>query len=134
MPDSDPLPPRPTRCPCLSGETYSGCCERLHRGDAAAPTAEILMRARYSAFAMGETAYLLRTWHPSTRPATLELDHEQQWVRLDVERLVRGGPLDTVGVVEFTAYFRHHGKRHQQHEASRFVREHRIWFYVDELD
>ena len=99
-----------------------------------AATAEILMRARYAAFAVGEPGYLLRTWHASTRPETLELDPEQHWVRLDVERLVRGGPLDTVGVVEFTAHFRQHGKRHQQHETSRFVREERTWFYVDELD
>ncbi|MFC5928417.1 hypothetical protein D6T64_20570 [Cryobacterium melibiosiphilum] len=125
---------RPVRCPCLSGETYGGCCGRLHAGELRAPTAETLMRARYSAFARGEPHYLLSTWHPSTRPATLDLDRELQWVRLDVHRTVRGGLLDTMGVVEFTAHFRLHGRRHEQHEASRFVKENRHWFYVGELD
>ena len=92
------------------------------------------MRARYSAFAVGEPRFLLATWHPSTRPATLELDHDLQWVRLDVHRTVHGKLLDSRGVVEFTAYFRLHGRRHEQHEASRFVKENREWFYVGELE
>jgi len=91
------------------------------------------MRARYSAFAVGERTFLLSTWHPSTRPAALELDHDVRWVRLDVHNTVRGGPLDTIGVVEFTAHFRLHGRHHEQHEASRFVRENRLWYYVGEL-
>ena len=92
------------------------------------------MRARYSAFAVGQPHYLLATWHASTRPATLELNGDLQWVRLDVLRTVHGGLLDSVGVVEFTAHFRLHGRRHEQHEASRFVKENRQWFYVGELD
>ena len=41
------------RCPCLSGDTYGACCGRYHSGAATAPTAEALMRSRYSAFAVG---------------------------------------------------------------------------------
>jgi len=124
---------RPLRCPCLSGESYDACCGRLHADDLRAPTAETLMRARYSAFALGEPIFLLRTWHPSTRPATLELDQDMRWVRLDVHRTDRGGPLDTMGVVKFTAHYRLHGRHHEQHETSRFVREKRLWFYVGEF-
>src|SRR6266496_3948099 len=54
-------------CPCGLGDDHESCCGRLHAG-APAPTAESLMRSRYSAFAVGDTGYLLRTWHLSGRP------------------------------------------------------------------
>jgi SEC-C motif-containing protein len=92
------------------------------------------MRARYSAFAVRQPRYLLATWHASTRPATLELDGDLQWMRLDVHATLHGGLLDSGGVVEFTAHFRLHGRRHEQHEVSRFVKENRRWFYVGDLD
>jgi len=136
VPHSDPpsSPPAPDRCPCLSGEGYADCCGRLHRGDTRAATAEQLMRSRYAAFAVPDAGYLLRTWHPSTRPATLELDPTVRWVRLDVGRTVRGGPFDTEGSVEFTAFFRQDGHRGEQHEVSRFVRVDGDWLYLDALD
>src|SRR2546429_6760422 len=56
-------------CPCGLGDGYESCCGRLHAG-APAPTAESLMRSRYSAFAVGDAGYLLRTWYPSARPRT----------------------------------------------------------------
>jgi SEC-C motif-containing protein len=123
--------PTPTRCPCLSGNPYSQCCGRFHRGEAFAPTAEALMRSRYAAFAVGEPDYLLATWHPLTRPETLELDADVRWLRLDIERTVQGGPFDSEGVVEFTAYSRSGGGTAQQHEVSRFVRLDRRWVYLD---
>ncbi|TFB46597.1 hypothetical protein E3O23_17560 [Cryobacterium tagatosivorans] len=122
-----------TRCPCLSGETYGECCGPLHAGQGSAPTAERLMRSRYAAFAVGAAGYLLTTWHPSTRPDSLELDAEMKWVRLDILRTVRGGPLDTDGVVEFVAHYRLDGQRGQQHESSRFLKIDRRWFYLDSL-
>ncbi|WP_431218411.1 YchJ family protein [Leifsonia xyli] len=118
-----------TRCPCLSGETYDACCGPLHRGEPA-PTAERLMRSRFSAFALGDAAYLLRSWHPSTRPAELELDPGLRWYRLDIERTERGGLFDRDGVVEFIAHYKG-GQRGSQHEVSRFIREGRDWFYLD---
>jgi SEC-C motif-containing protein len=120
----------PAACPCLSGEQYADCCGRFHRGDAEAPTAEQLMRSRYSAFVVRDEDYLLRTWHPDTRPAGLELDPHVQWRRLDILSTSRGGPLDTEGVVEFAAHYRHDGDRGVQHETSRFVRQHRRWYYL----
>lgn len=91
------------------------------------------MRSRYSAFALGDTDYLLRTWHPTTRPATLELDPAQRWLRLDVLARSGGSPLDSTGTVEFVAHYRHGTERDSLHEHSRFVREHGRWLYVDAL-
>ena len=89
------------------------------------------MRSRYSAYALGETEYLLATWHPSTRPKSLVLDPETRWYRLDILSRTRGGMLDTEGIVEFRASYRHNGEAGAQHEVSRFVREGKRWFYVD---
>jgi SEC-C motif-containing protein len=124
----------PTRCPCLSGETYDDCCGRFHAGPAHAPTAEALMRSRYAAFAVGDVDYLRRTWHPRTRPADLDLDPAVRWTRLDVLAVRAGGPFDTEGTVEFRAHHRLDAVPGSQHEVSRFVREDGRWLYVDAVD
>lgn len=125
------------RCPCLSGDAFEDCCAPLLRGAAVAVTAERLMRSRYSAFAVGDAAYLLATWHPSTRPGELEPDVDVQWRRLDILNTVRGGVADATGEVEFRAYWRvlpRSGRDRDGgvlHERSRFSRENGRWFYVD---
>lgn len=119
------------RCPCLSGEQYCRCCGRFHCGTAEAPTAEQLMRSRYSAFAVGDEAYLLRSWHPDTRPKRLDLDPEQVWRRLDVLTTSGGGLFDSTGTVEFVAHYVDHGTRGSMREHSTFVREDGRWLYVD---
>ena len=95
------------------------------------------MRSRFSAFAVGDAAYLLASWHPSTRPATLELDDGIRWYRLDILDRTGGGVLDTAGEVEFTAHHKPRpgaaGVAGRQHERSRFVREDGRWLYVDGL-
>jgi SEC-C motif-containing protein len=116
-------------CPCGLGEVYDSCCGRYH-GGTPAPTAEQLMRSRYSAFAVGDADYLLRTWHPSARPRTLELDPKTQWTRLAVLETHGGGLLDTTGTVSFRAIYALDGKRHVLDETSRFVREGKRWLYV----
>lgn len=118
-------------CPCLSGLPYTECCGPLHSGASTAPTAERLMRSRYSAFALGDSAYLLSTWHPSTRPTSLELDPGTRWYRLDILNRVRGGMLDTEGTVEFRASYRGPELAGSLHEVSRFVRESGRWLYLD---
>lgn len=118
------------RCPCGTGLPYDECCGPFH-GGTPAPTAEHLMRARFSAFALGDAAYLRDSWHPRTRPARLDLDPEVRWYRLDVLRTERGGLLDADGVVEFRAYYRGPAGAGSLHEVSRFVREHGAWFYLD---
>jgi SEC-C motif-containing protein len=121
------------RCPCLSGDVYGDCCGPLHAG-AAAPTAERLMRSRYTAYVLRDVAYLAATWHPSTRPAGLDVDPGTRWFRLDIVRTESGGPFDDAGVVEFEARSTTDGEVHVQHEASRFVRDRdRRWLYVDGL-
>jgi SEC-C motif-containing protein len=89
------------------------------------------MRSRFSAYALGLADYLLATWHPSTRPDSLDLDPELRWYRLDILGRERGGMLDTTGTVDFEAHYRAGPERASQRELSRFVRENGAWFYVD---
>ena len=124
----------PEPCPCgrttPQGKplTYEACCGPWHAGQVA-PDAEGLMRSRYSAFVRGHQAYLLATWHASTRPTTLELDAGIRWLGLEVKHH-RSIGRDTAEV-EFVARFRVAGRAVRQHERSRFVREDGRWFYLD---
>lgn len=119
------------RCPCRSGLRYGECCKPLHAGTSPAPTAERLMRSRFSAFAAGDAGYPLATWHPSTRPAGLTLDGTLRWTRLEILSRSRGGMLDNEGTVEFVAHFHSPDGRGSQRENSRFIRESGAWSYLD---
>ncbi len=89
------------------------------------------MRSRYSAFAVGDPAYLLATWHTSTRPRTLDLDPDVRWTGLDVLATSGGTLLAAEGTVEFRAHHLLGGSAGVQHERSRFVREDGRWRYLD---
>jgi SEC-C motif-containing protein len=97
-----------------------------------ASTAERLMRSRFSAFAVGDATYLLATWHPTTRPASLELDPGLEWRRLEILDTTAGAAHDDEGTVEFVAHFWDAAgrRRGQQQEDSAFVRDDGQWFYV----
>ncbi|GAA3491262.1 YchJ family protein [Streptomyces cremeus] len=132
-PRSAPVPAGPGGgpCPCGRAEPYRDCCGRFHRGDAAAPTAERLMRSRYSAFVVLDVPYLLRTWHPTTRPAGLDLEPAMRWAGLEILRTEGGSAFHREGVVEFRAHYVHEGEAGGQHEVSRFVRVDGLWTYLD---
>jgi len=85
------------------------------------------MRSRYSAFVLGEAGYLLRTWHPRTRPERLELDPGTRWTGLEVLAVSDGSAFHPTGTVEFRA--NHRGG--SLHERSRFERVDGDWAYVD---
>lgn len=89
------------------------------------------MRSRFTAFAVGDAGYLLRSWHPSTRPNDLHLDADVRWTRLDILQTAAGGPFDTSGIVVFEAFYREQGAPASLRERSRFVRENGAWSYVD---
>lgn len=78
------------------------------------------MRSRYSAYALGDTDYVWRTWHPRTRPDRVEPDQSTRWTSLEIVEA-------TGDTVEFTA---RHTKGHL-HERSRFARRAGRWFYLD---
>ena len=136
------MTPAAAACPCGRLDArrrpldWAACCGRYidHFSDTPAPDAESLMRSRYSAFVCERAAYLLATWHPSKRPATLNFDTGTQWLGLEVRAHRRLD--DAHAEVEFVARSRLHGRASRLHEQSCFVRENGAdgvarWFYVD---
>jgi SEC-C motif domain protein len=110
---------------------YLDCCGRYLDDGQAAPTAEALMRSRYTAYTLGREDYLLETWHHRTRPASLELASKprNKWLGLEVRRHEQLEPDNAV--VEFVARYKVDGRAHRLHEISRFTREAGKWFYID---
>jgi len=123
MTDSNP-------CPCQSGRETAQCCGAILAGRQRAATAEALMRSRYCAYLTGDRAYLLRTWHPTTRPPAIEADRDLSWCGLEIIRTDQGGEEDQTGLVEFKATGHRHHRLLALHETSRFVKEDGQWYYV----
>jgi SEC-C motif-containing protein len=100
-------------------------------GNKLAPTAEALMRSRYTAYTLLREDYLLATWHPSTRPHALGLaeDVPTKWLGLEVKRHEQQDA--DHAIVEFVARYKVSGRAHRLHEVSRFLREEGRWLYVD---
>ena len=116
------------RCPCGLPESFDACCGRYLGPDGAAPpTAEALMRSRYTAFVRGDVEHLLRSWHPIRPARHARVDPSVRWRGLEVLDRVGGGLFDVEGVVEFRA----HHRDGVQHERSRFSREAGRWVYLD---
>ena len=122
-------------CPCGSGLDLSKCCAPLHAGTPA-PTAEALMRSRYTAFVMGNTAYLDKTCTPELRAESDSIDEQSKaeakprWLGLTILRTVKGGADDDTGQVEFTVKYRLSGKLHTRHELSDFRRIDGAWTFT----
>jgi len=123
-------------CPCRLGSTdlrpYSHCCGPYHDGTlhGLAPTAEALMRSRYSAFVLNLTEYLVKTWHPSTRPHTVAPNEPGlQWLGLTVKHHIIQD--ENHAIVAFVARSKLGGRAHRLEETSCFVREDGRWFYID---
>lgn len=126
---------KPMSCPCGLPDTYAACCGRYvdHPGNPA-PTAEALMRSRYTAYTLGNADYLLASWHADTRPDRLDLSDEDRrlkWLGLEVVRTSAGQPGDDEGVVEFVARYKVGGRACRMHELSRFVCVDGRWYYLD---
>lgn len=81
------------------------------------------MRSRYAAYALGESDYVFRTWHPRTRPEDLTADPGVRWRSLEV--------LEAAGEeVEFVAHFDSPSGGGSLHERSVFEQRGGRWVYV----
>ncbi|WP_392562685.1 YchJ family protein [Orbus sturtevantii] len=119
-------------CPCGTEKSYKDCCEQYHLWQKNPPTAEILMRSRYSAYALHKADYLIKTWHPQTLPKKLDEEiSEAKWIELVINKSWNSD-LPNEAFVDFTARYRNaKGKADKMHEISRFIRHGEHWFYVD---
>lgn len=118
------------QCRCGSGARLDACCGPYLAG-LPAPTAEALMRSRYTAFTFGDSAYIARTWASEHRDhANPELP-DVLWTGLTINGRSGGGAADNTGTVDFTARFRDGGETRMHRESSNFRREDGLWVYVD---
>jgi len=118
-------------CPCGSNLSVTQCCQRYHDGLAIPPTAEALMRSRFSAYVLGNPAYLKATWHPDYVPSDVQLEDRDktQWLGLNIKRHESSDA--NHAIVEFVARYKINGCAYRLHEVSRFVREQGRWYYLD---
>lgn len=129
--------PRPTdlNCPCGSGDALAECCGRYHAG-VAAPSAELLMRSRYSAYVLGLVDYLQATTLPAQQ-AALDVEGmrrwsmESTWLGLEMnESSVLGGKPEHA-LVTFTARWHDQSGEHAHQERSAFVQRDGRWYFID---
>lgn len=127
--------PIPTQCPCGSGLPYEMCCGMYHHNPGTAPTAQALMRSRYSAFAIKDFNYISETHLPDDQP-TQNAEHiadcndHTQWIRLEILDTVAGEEKDKEGVVEFVAHFKEGKHIGRLKERSVFRKVNGRWYYV----
>jgi SEC-C motif-containing protein len=118
-------------CPCESGKPFKHCCQPYIEQISEAPTAESLMRSRYSAFVLLNEDYLRYSWHPDSCPKNIHLHKDTQWLGLTIKSTAAGGLNDSTGEVEFVARHKINGKASRVHENSRFSRFNNRWVYID---
>ncbi|WP_315787216.1 MULTISPECIES: YchJ family protein [unclassified Bradyrhizobium] len=115
-------------CPCGSGLPFDRCCGPYLSGDALPPTAEALMRSRYTAYTRGDIGYIAATLAADQRRAFDAVAAKNwatraTWLSLRVVSTTHGGADDADGVVSFVATYREGGRTIEHHEVSQFRRD-----------
>ena len=124
-------------CPCGATELFSDCCYPYISAALYPPTAEALMRSRYTAYATSEVSYIIATTHPSTRYLydpieILAWAQSSQWQKLEIIKTLAGTSIDTSGKVEFKAYYLNQNSILTiHHEYSTFKKLDGKWYFVD---
>ncbi len=124
-------------CPCHSGRSFESCCAPILNG-APAPTAEALMRSRYSAYVKRNYLHLQRTLSAAQRADFSEKDarawaESSEWLGLEIKGTTGGGLDDQTGTVDFTASFRSGGEERKHVEKAEFGREDGRWVYIGQV-
>ncbi len=120
-----------TQCPCGSGQDLDRCCAPYIDGNPA-PTAEALLRSRYTAYVLGNVDYIAHTMSMDIRDTFDQIEAENTvarttWQGLEIREIADGGEDDDSGTVEFTARFEMGGENRVHHERANFRREDGKW-------
>jgi SEC-C motif domain protein len=126
-------------CPCGSQKSLGDCCLKYIQDKSKAPTAEALMRSRYTAHVLLEIEYLWNTWSPeerikSSKESIREWASSCEWLGLRILKTLAGSSKDENGLVSFVAIFRQNGDLHEHHEVSVFRQTPEGWLYVNHND
>jgi len=120
-------------CPCGTNKSYADCCGIYISGKQPAPTAEALMRSRYTAYTKIDIDYIKKTMRGVALndfdiTATHAWAERVTWLKLDVIHTSEHGDN---GIVEFVATYMENLQTRTLHERSQFIREDNHWYYVD---
>lgn len=128
------LPLATDPCPCGSGKTFGECCQPVLNTMAAAPSAEALMRARFTAHVVGDSEFLHKSYLPdSKKPYNGEpLAGGDRWTRLTINTH-EVAPSGTSATVDFTAYYQEQGYEVPHHEKAEFLFLDGTWIYSKAL-
>jgi SEC-C motif-containing protein len=124
------------QCPCGSGSDLDDCCGPIIAGVTPAPTAEAVMRSRFTAFVRGDLDHIKNTLVRAERDAfdpasARDMIETYEWTSLEILGTSLGGEADDTGTVNFAAHYKKNGASQIHHEQAIFRREEGTWVYVD---
>jgi SEC-C motif-containing protein len=123
-------------CPCGSKINIQQCCLPVIQAKQKAQTAEALLRARYTAFTLGEIDFILSSHHSKTRNDIKREEIEDwsktsKWLGLKIVEIEAGKAEDEKGTLLFSAQYHADGKDHDHWEKSFFEKEEGNWKFLD---
>jgi SEC-C motif-containing protein len=121
------------KCPCGSDIAYLNCCKPYVKGRKKAPTAEALMRSRYTAYVVHELDYVVKTCldkEKANYSGIKDWSENSTWLGLKIIS-AQGGEGDETGTVVFEATYERHGLKNIHHETAQFKKKEGFWFYED---
>lgn len=123
-------------CPCGSGASYDECCGKYHRG-LLPEMALQLMKARYSAYAIGDVGFIMSTTHPKhveskkdPRVRQKEIEHFSKNTVFQKLEILKVEPGDPISYVTFRVFLEQGGKPFSYTERSTFEKVQGKWFYL----
>lgn len=125
-------------CPCRTMDSqkldYDKCCGPFIDKKSAAPTAEGLMRARYSSYVVKKIDYIDETQitldsETFDKDEALKWAESAEWMGLEIVSTQKGQKEDNTGVVEFVAHYKdkNSGTELKHHETSLFQKKDGDW-------
>ena len=123
-------------CPCGSQKDYLRCCGEYLNEQSLPQTPEALMRSRYTAYTLGDIAYIKKTMCGKAR---LDFNEEHaalwaknaEWLGLQIINSGLDPQNKNVGFVEFIARYQDKNVLRTLHEHSQFQCLDGQWFYRD---
>ena len=120
-----------TPCPCGSKNKYKKCCQVYHKG-AKPKTALLLMKSRYVAYAVGDSAYIVNTTHENNAQY---MSDKKEWKK-QIDLFVAQTAFEGLEILEFIdgeeeafVTFRAMLSSGLMTEKSRFLKIDNRWLY-----
>ena len=125
-------------CPCQSRKPYRDCCEKYLDGKKKPQNAKDLMRSRFSAYALSDADYIIKTSHPKNvcfrkdlktlKEEVLRFCKETSFENLEILDFIEE---KDKAFVTFIAYLKADKKDITFTEISHFEKQNGKWLYID---